>query len=168
MKAVTITVLAVFGLLACGHSRPNVTRYILPDGTAGWVKILYNHPDAPELPVQNGASVVRIPESLKVTTRSLMAPNWESAEFYYQKSDGQLVRLATQGDQQRRLWGMEKSSNPDGDQETFFVGKSDQFTHVYKTGNDMNTSLADKPVPSPLDKESDPAERLKIETDAPK
>ncbi|HEY3841346.1 MAG TPA: hypothetical protein VGL72_32470 [Bryobacteraceae bacterium] len=167
MKAVRLSILAFSGLLACGHSRPKVTRYILPDGTAGWVKIAYNRSDSPELPIENGAAVVRIPGNMKVATRTAMTSDWNAAEFYYQKSNGQLERLATQGEQQRRLWAMEKTSTSDGDQESFFVGKPDQFTKVYKTGNDMNTSLADKPVPSPLDS-TDPSERLKIETELPK
>jgi hypothetical protein len=168
VKALIPTTLAVLSLMACGHSRPKGTRYILGNGVSGWVKITYGRSDAPPLPVKDGVVIVRVPADLKLSTRTPMAPDWAGAEFYYEKSSGQLIRLPVDGNEKRRLWGMEKTPGPDGDQETFFVGKPEQFTKVYKTGNELNTGLSDRPIRPPKDLETDPSKLLEIETELPK
>jgi hypothetical protein len=168
VKAVILITLAVLSLAACGHSRPKSVRYILGNRVSGWVRITYNRSDAPPLPVKDGVVIVRIPPAMKLSTRNSMTPDWAGAEFYYEKSNGQLIRLPVEGDEQRRLWGMEKTPGPDGDQETFFVGKPEQFTQIYKDGNNLNTGLSDKPIPTPLDAATAPDELMKIQTELPK
>src|SRR5664279_4274576 len=128
MKAAKLIGLAGLAMIACGHPQPKPARYILASGASGWVKITYNRPDAPELPVEDGFAIIRIPANLKIATRSPRNPSWDGSEFYYQGPDGKRVRLSSKDDAQRRLWGLEKSSNTDGDYDIFFVGKQEQFT----------------------------------------
>jgi hypothetical protein len=136
VKAANFIGLVVLGFVAC-NSTPKRTRYIFDSGTTGWVKITYDSPDAPQLPVEDGFTVVRIRQYLKVSTSSPMNSSWEGSEFYYQGPDGKRVRLSSKkDDKQRRLWALEKTAAADTDQETFFVGKPEQFTSHMSAGPD--------------------------------
>lgn len=153
MSAVTLGswVLAscvVLGLTGCSrleHRKP--VRYILDSGATGWVKITYNRSDAPKLPVEDGHTVVRISSDLHVVTSSPMNSTWEGSEFYYRRPDGQLIKLSSEDNDQRRLWGLEKTSNRQGDREVFFVGRQQQFTQVYAATGDLGTGLLQEKAP---------------------
>jgi hypothetical protein len=71
----------------------------------------------------------------KVSTRSRMNPAWDGSEFYYRHPDGKRVRLSSRDDSQRRLWGLEKTSDSEGDREAFFVGKQEQFLLKVETAS---------------------------------
>jgi hypothetical protein len=165
VAALELIGMVVLGLGACSHP-PKPARYIVDSGTSGWVKIMYNHPEAAELPVQNGFAVVRIPADLRIVTRSRMNPSWDGSEFYVQGPDGKLVRLYTKDDDNRRLWGMEKTADDQGEREVFFVGKQDEFTHVSRAAGDMGTGLMHaKPPDATSEMPADPA---KTEPSLPK
>ena len=127
-------------------------------GGVGWVKVIYNVPDAPELPVEDGFVVVRVPLGGKIVTRSRMNPSWNDSEFYYQSPDGKRERLSSKDDDNRRLWGMEKTFDNQrdtrNDQEVFFVGKQEDFTRLFKASGDMGTGLLEQKPPNPA-KEAD-------------
>jgi hypothetical protein len=165
MKVVRLIGLTMIALTSCSRVQPpKPTRYILDSGATGWVKITYDRSDAPELPVEEGFAVVRVPLDLKISTRSRMNPSWEGSEFYYQSSDGKRARLSSKDDAQRRLWGLDKTSDKDGDRETFFVGEELQFTHAFKLGNGFGPGGAGPSLPVPATQ----ADRMKILTDLPK
>ena len=148
MEAAKLLGLVLLGLTACSHA-PKPTRYILEGGSAGWVKVTYNTPDAPSLPVEDGFTVVHLSSSLHLITSSPMNPSWDNAEFYYQTKDGKRVRLSAKDDNRRRLWGLEKVSDNTGDRELFFVGKQDQFTHMGTAAGDMGTGQWQASSPDP-------------------
>ena len=128
---------------------PKATRYIIDSGASGWVKITYNRPDAPELPVEEGFAVVRLPQDLRISTRNRMNPSWEGSEFYYQSPDGKRVHLTSTEDPQRRLWALEKTSDTDGDREVFFVGKEEQFTPASGATRETVRRLSGSPSAQP-------------------
>jgi len=130
----------------------------------GWVKIAYNRSDGKELAVENGHAVILIPDNLKVTTRNRMNKSWEGSEFYYKGADGKLVRLSSKDGDQRMLWGLEKTSDSDGDREVFFVGPQKDFTKVFNAEGDMGSGLLSAPPPDPKAE----ADRLKVEPDLSK
>ena len=111
---------SILALTACSRvQHPKPARYILDNGVTGWVKVTYNRPDAPELPEEDGFAIVRISHDMSIATRSRMNPSWDGSEFYYRDANGQLVRLSKTANDQSRLWGMEKTSNDQGDREVF-------------------------------------------------
>jgi hypothetical protein len=169
---------AALGLTACSHSQASrPTRYILKSGASGWVKIIYNRSDAPELPVQDGFAVVNVLPDMVIRTRSPMNSTWDGSEFYYQTPDGKRVKLSSKDDAQRLLWGLDKTSDSNGDRESFFVGKDSEFNQTSAHITDI-TSESD--LKAPLVKALNPAEpslgeptiseeeRLKVLTAVPK
>lgn len=102
--------------------------YVIDDGRTGWVKVYYNRPDEKELPAQNGFAIARVGPDMKLFTRSRMNPSWEASHFFYQTSDGKRVELFSKDGASRRIWGEEKNSGTDTEQETFFVGDQTQFS----------------------------------------
>jgi hypothetical protein len=162
-----LTGLAALGLIGCSHS-PKPARYVLESGSTGWVKIKYNLPDGPELPVQDGFEVVRIPAYLTVVTKNHMNPSWEGAEFYYRSPDGKLVRLASTDDKERRIWAMEKTSDSGGDREVFYVGKEEQFSHLKKSGFFTVPDPAAAKSAETADEPDLKSDHMKIETSLPK
>jgi hypothetical protein len=177
VKAYLIGVVALaltLVITGCGHeSPPKGTRYILNNGTTGWVRITYNRSDAAPLPVKEGFVVARIAQDLKLSTRMQMSPSWDDSEFYYQGSDGKLVRLSTKDDSQRTIWGLDKNADSAGDHETFFVGNQEQFAHLSRmsrmTGS-LGTSLSQASPSRPRnnDEPDIPIDRMKIDTELPK
>ena len=164
MRGGSFFVLSLLGIAACSLGAPKPVRYVLPSGTVGWVKIAYDRSDGKELAVENGHAVMLISDSLKVTTRNRMNKSWEGSEFYYKGADGKLVRLSSKDGDQRMLWGLEKTSDSDGDREVFFVGKQGDFTKVFNASGDMGTGLLDAKPPDPKTE----ADRLKVEPDLSK
>jgi hypothetical protein len=161
MRAAIVIVVAGFCLAACSHA-PNASRYIIDGRTTGWVKVIYNRPDAPPLPVENGYAVVRISQNPLVVTGSPMNPSWEKSEFYYRLPDGKMVMLSSADDKNRLLWGMEKTSDQDGDREVFFVGGEEHFTRAVKIRSSLGASMIrSRPLDPP--KEAAPI-RLRVET----
>ena len=170
VKAAKLIALLVLGLTACGHSEPKKPiRYIIDSGTSGWVKVTYNQPESPELPVEGGFSVVRISyKDMNIATRNRMNPSFDDSEFYYQSPDGKRVRLSSADNDQRLLWALEKTSDNDVEREAFFVGKQEQFNRISKSGAEMGTGLLENKSPDPrkgIDGVADPG---KVDTALPK
>ena len=152
----------MLGLAGC-KSSPKVTRYIFDKGTVGIVRVVYNRNDAPPLPVEKGFAVARIPGSLILNTSSHMNPTWDGCEFYFQAPDGSLEKLTAQDSKERRLWGFDKTSNPqEGDTESFFVGTEQQFSRGSKGGKEMG-DMGEKTGRDTYD----PADALKVGTESP-
>jgi hypothetical protein len=169
VKPAVFISLAVLAITACNRVQPaKPVRYIINSGTAGWVRITYNRSDAPQLPVEDGFAVVRIPQDMSFATRSRMNPSWDGSEFYYQGPDGKRQRLSSKDDAQRRLWGLEKTSDDKGDREVFFVGKPEQFTQVFKAAGDMGSGNVESTRPDPKKEAESELDLRKIQTDLPK
>jgi hypothetical protein len=163
MKVVAFVAQVGLGLIGCSqHEAPKPNRYILGNGTTGWVKITYNRSDAPALPVENGVAVVRIPQDRKLSTQTRMNPTWDNAEFFYQNPDGKLEALSSKDGDKRNLWGLEKTSDTEGEREVFFVGKEALFNRATHVSGARGADLLPD-VPDPTTKAADPT---KVE-DAP-
>lgn len=71
--------------------RPN--RYLIPEGFVGWVRIDYEVEGAPELPIEDGFRVYRIPSSGLLQTSSAVQSGWASDEYYYVDASGDREQL---------------------------------------------------------------------------
>jgi hypothetical protein len=72
--------------------QPN--RYLIPEGFVGWVRIDYEVEGAPELPVQDGFRVYRIPPSGLLKTSSAVEAGWASDEYCYVDTSGAREQLS--------------------------------------------------------------------------
>jgi uncharacterized protein DUF6843 len=72
-------------LLGCGIGCSQVRRpnqVLVPDGYVGWIQIIYNVPDAPELSKENGSYIIKLPPSGRLKTSSRVEYGWARDEFY--------------------------------------------------------------------------------------
>lgn len=71
--------------------RPN--RYLIPEGFVGWVRIDYEVGDSPELPIEDGFRLYRIPPTGLLETSSASESGWASDEYYYVDASGEREKL---------------------------------------------------------------------------
>jgi hypothetical protein len=137
-------------LTGCGSAtrKPAPTVYIIDSGRTGWVKVLYNVHDEKELPVQNGFALAQLGQDLKLFTRSRMSPSWDGAQFYYQTPDGKRVRLSPADDPSRRIWAQDKTTDSEGERESFFVGSQEELSASLSTSRQIGSGLV-KPTKDP-------------------
>jgi hypothetical protein len=129
-----LVLLLVCVLTACSgdSARPafaKPTIYLVDDGGTGWVRIIYNQKNAGELPIENNFVIARIPRGGRLLTRSRMNPSWDGSEFFYMSAEGKRIPLQADGEKDRRIWAKEKTSDPKGDHEDFFIGTEAQASN---------------------------------------
>ena len=125
--------------------RPS-SRFLIPDGYSGWVRVEFEIQGAPALEVENGENVFRIPSSGRFKTSSPEKYGWAKDSFYFESSSG-LRRIPDSGPD-ARIWGKingeESGASGKRKFEQFFVGSFQQF-------KDEAGAMADfqKATPSP-------------------
>jgi hypothetical protein len=67
----------------CQDQTRRPSRYLIPEGYVGWVRIDFNITDAPPLPLENGFYVFKFPESGRIQTSSDMEYGVAHDEYYY-------------------------------------------------------------------------------------
>jgi hypothetical protein len=78
---------AILWLAGCG-GRP-AERYLVPDGYVGYMEIIFDVPDAPRFPREDGFRLVRVPESGRVeTAEPALDGEGYRQEYYYERTDG--------------------------------------------------------------------------------
>lgn len=75
--------------------RPN--RYLIPEGFVGWVRIDYEVEGTPELPIEDGFYIYRIPPTGHLETSSTQLSGWASDEYYYVDDSGNMEELPATG-----------------------------------------------------------------------
>lgn len=103
-------------------------RYLIPDGFVGWVRIDYEVEGAPELPIEDGFYLLRIPASGHLETSSSLGTGWASDEYYYLSARGDRDKIrATARGRGGLIWrgivgGLEKPGYEGLIFQQFFVG----------------------------------------------
>lgn len=109
------------------HRRPP-SRFLIPSGYKGWVRIEYRVPNAPQLPREGDYLLVRLTDDGTLKTSSDLPEGWGHDQFFY-ISHGQRNHLSNAG------WckgGMIWDEVTGKDEHSpmflkFFVGTEDQF-----------------------------------------
>ncbi len=131
LSAVAIVLLAVWiGTSLPQASRPP-SRYLIPDGYVGWVRVEYDVAGAPPLLLQDGRFILKFPAKPVLETSSPEHFGWAKDEFFYYR-DGNLHRLAqtTRGGGGAiwgRINGEATTIRGRRQYEEFFVGTEPQF-----------------------------------------
>jgi hypothetical protein len=110
------------------------TRYLIPSGYVGWVKIEYGDGGSP-LEMSKGAYICRVPPGGVVSTSSPMEEGWAADEYFYLSTDGKLTKLPeTAPDEGGMIWAETISSDqevraktPNRVTETFYVGTESRY-----------------------------------------
>jgi hypothetical protein len=66
---------------ACQKQR-RPSRYLIPEGYVGWVKIYFKVKDAPVLPIEDGYYLFKFPESGILRTSSTMEDGWARDQYF--------------------------------------------------------------------------------------
>ena len=110
------------------RNRP-ISRFLIPSGYTGWVKIHYNVKDAPEVQTQGLTQVFRLPESGILRTSSAGPHPEAQHQYFYYSEDGSLQRIQDDyRDQRSMIWGDHTVSTGGAINEfDFFVGSEEQY-----------------------------------------
>jgi hypothetical protein len=132
------TVALMIGLFAwvsvsARKSAEHSLRFLIPENYTGWVRIEFEIPGAPPLPVENGQTVIRIPPSGVLRTSS---PELGLAKDYYFLVSSTGVRPIPKSGSGRMIWGKIRGeeSGPSAKRkyEDFFVGTEQQYKDQLK------------------------------------
>jgi len=146
------TVLAAIGLSAwlifgVHNSRRLSSRFLIPDGYVGWVKIEFQVLGATPVPAERDQYVFKIPANGMLRTSSPERYGWGQDEYYYE-NHGALRRLPTDADG-RLIWGKVNgehgSSSGPRQFEEFFVGTEQQFREMAGEKEIGPRPMADSP-----------------------
>lgn len=113
------------------HASRPPSRYLVPDGYVGWVRVEYNIAGALPLPMEGDRFILKFPSKPFLQTSSPEHFGWARDEFFYY-SDGSLRPLAqTARGGGGMIWGRingEATTITGKHQyEEFFVGSEQQF-----------------------------------------
>ena len=74
-------------LPACQYKDRRPSRFLIPDGYVGWVKVYFKVKDAAPLPIEDGYYLFKFPKSGSFNTSSEMEVGWAQDEYFYYSGD---------------------------------------------------------------------------------
>ncbi len=118
--------------------QPEHYRFLMPEGYVGWIRVDFEIPDAPPLPIEGGFYVVRFSETGRFQTSSRDIPQggWvDQAQFlYYSTETPYLLRLKTAGPTELRMVHGQFMGPGEGPvpkpYQYYFIGPKDVFDRV--------------------------------------
>jgi uncharacterized protein DUF6843 len=114
------------------HRRPP-SRFLIPAGYVGWVRIEYRVADAPPLPREGKYSLVQVDRNGGLRTSSDLLEGWAHDQFFYYSGNSRQALSNAGWCKGGKVWGEEigtKASVRAGQPsvlQKFFVGSEDQF-----------------------------------------
>jgi hypothetical protein len=129
-----LTLAILFGLAAwiastARSSTHRSSRFLIPEGYTGWIRIEFEVQGAPPLPIENDQYVLKIPANGMLRTSSPEQYGWANDHYYYYSAE--TVRAIPDSGQSAMIWGKinGEASGSSGKRkyEEFFVGTNQQF-----------------------------------------
>lgn len=121
--------LALWLGMSARNSTHRSSRFLIPEGYTGWVRIEFEVQDAPPLPVEGAQYVLKIPSDGVLRTSSAEQYGWAQDYYYYYSAQG--VRALPDSGPAELIWGKinGEASGSKGKRkyEEFFVGAAQQF-----------------------------------------
>jgi len=113
------------------HSIRHSSRFLIPEGYVGWVRVEFQIKDAPLLPVEGGECLFKFPPSGLLRTSSSEEYGWAKDHYFYYSEKGTRILRDTGPSSERLIWGKingeESGSQGKRKYEEFFVGTEQQF-----------------------------------------
>jgi hypothetical protein len=117
-------------LLEPSHD-PNLhpSKFLVPDGYAGWLLLEYNIKDAEPTPIEAGVKVFKFPPNGALNTSASGPERGADDEYLYYSADGSLREIPTgYRNGKGMIWGQhEGTRNGTLSQFGFFVGTEEQY-----------------------------------------
>lgn len=105
-------------------------RFLIPEGYRGWVRVEFEVPGAPKLPIEAGENVLKIPSTGLLKTSSPEQYGWSKDDYFFYSGAG-TIPLSDSGSN-RLIWGKlnGEASGLAGKRkyEDFFVGTQEQYS----------------------------------------
>lgn len=134
-----------FGCTYQSTRRPS--RYLIPDGYVGWVKVKFDVSGQPTLPIEEDHYLFVFPPSGVLATSSNIEYGWSKDQYYYYLDGNRQELLQTTWGKGGLIWGGTTGwSGKNYDERTdvvqeFFVGTEDEFN---KFGPEKDSNLNKK------------------------
>jgi len=110
------------------------SRFLIPEGYTGWIRIEFEVQGTPPLPIENAQYILKIPTDGRLQTSSPEQYGWADDHYYYYS--GQSVRPISDSGPSALIWGKinGEASGASGNRkyEEFFVGTNEQFKELSK------------------------------------
>ncbi len=141
---IVIGALTLAGLIGVGvwlgmsarNSTQRSSRFLIPEGYTGWIRVEFEVPGAPPLPMESGQYVLKIPPGGVLQTSSAEQYGWAKDSYFYYAGQG--ARPIPDSGPDELIWGKingEKSgASGKRKYEELFVGTAQQFRNG--AGND--------------------------------
>jgi uncharacterized protein DUF6843 len=125
------TLLGVIIWLAVDAPIRHSSRFLIPEGYVGWVRIEFQVVGAPVLPIERGVDVFRIPPSGLLRTSSPEEFGWAKDQYRYYSEKSSRILPDTNSGAGGLVWGKINGEETDSQgkrtYEEFFVGTRQQF-----------------------------------------
>ena len=123
--------LAAWLAIDARHSIRHSSRFLIPEGYIGWVRVEFQVPSALPLPVEGGEHLFKFPPSGLLRTSSSEQYGWAKDHYFYYSEKGTRILRDTGPSSERLIWGKingeESGSQGKRKYEEFFVGTEQQF-----------------------------------------
>jgi hypothetical protein len=132
VSALTVVLLISFVWwlrIGAQNSTHRSSRFLIPEGYTGWVRIEFEVQDAPPLPMEGAQYVLKIPSGGVLRTSSAEQYGWATDHYYYYSAQG--VHALPDSGPAELIWGKingeESATAGKRKYEEFFVGTTQQF-----------------------------------------
>jgi hypothetical protein len=130
--ALTIALVAAFAWwlhISAQNSTHRSSRFLIPEGYTGWVRIEFEVQGAPPLSMEGAQYVLKISSDGVLRTSSTEQYGWAKDHYYYYSAQG--VRALPDSGPAELIWGKingeESGVSGKRKYEEFFVGNAQQF-----------------------------------------
>jgi uncharacterized protein DUF6843 len=135
LTLVLLAGLAVWLGMSIRNSTHRSSRFLIPEGYTGWIRIEFEVQGAPPLPMEGGQYVLKIPSDGVLRTSSAEQYGWAKDQYYYYSGQG--VRALPDSGPAELIWGKvngeESGVSGKRKYEEFFVGNARQFSGDWVT-----------------------------------
>ena len=126
------------------HSYRRPSRFLVPEGYVGWVRVEFQVPGAAPLPVDGGEYLFKFPPAGLLSTSSSEEYGWAKDHYFYYSEGGTRVLPQTGPGGGGLIWGKlnAEKSGPLGKRkyEEFFVGTEQQFQEQTRGEKNVGSS----------------------------
>src|SRR2546429_9618871 len=129
LRSLLLFVLVIPISANCQGQQRRPSRYLIPEGYVGWVRIDFNIKDAPSLSVEDGYYLFKFPPSGRIQTSSDMEYGAAKDEFYYYSGDTRHLLKETGWGHGGMIWAG-FNGGAQGEKEVhqyFFVGTEEEL-----------------------------------------
>ena len=120
-------------IAACQEKQRRPSRYLIPEGYVGWVRINFRVKDAPPIPIEDGRYLFKFPPSGLIETSSDIEYGWAKDDYFYYSGDARRKLVETGWGEGGMVWaGATGWSGNNFEERTnvnavFFVGTEEEY-----------------------------------------